>query len=222
MTALIVVICIAFFLFAVAFLRYGAEAEYSEDGFTVILHIGPAALQIMPQKKKKKKKSGEKKKQSKKTQDTEEKKPAEKKGGSIELVMEALPVVKQTLGGLRHKLLINDLTVYYMAASSDPFKAAMNFGKSSAGVGIILPLLENTFRIRRRDIRTAVSFDTAKPYIYLHARFSISVWETFYVVWGLAVFVIKNFILNDNRKAVKKNGETSNRRPDGNDNAENP
>ena len=220
MTALIVIGIIVAVIVAIARLRFGAEAEYSEDGFALIVHVGPLGLKLLPKKPKPPGKENKKKEKKKKTdsEDGEAQKP--KKGGSVDLVLKALPVVADALGRFRRRFLINDLTVYYMAASTDPAKAALTFGRSSMVLGIVMPLLENTFRVRHRDVQTGVSFDETKPYIYIHARFSLSVGDVFYMAWGLVKFAVFEILLKKDRKVAEKNGQTSNRGHDGDNDAE--
>jgi hypothetical protein len=66
------------------------------------------------------------------------------------------------------------LTVYYLSAGEDAAKTAMSFGFSSLAAGTILPILENNFRIRKKDVRTAVSFTEKESYIYVKAHVSIA------------------------------------------------
>ena len=213
MTALIVIGCILAFLLILALLRVGAEAEYSEEGFALILRAGPVHLQILPAQKREKREKKRRKKAKK------EKPQRKKTGGSLEMVLKAVPAIKEFLSRFVHKLTINDLTVYFVSASNDPYKAAMNFGYVSAAAGIIVPILENSFKIKNRDIRTDVSFDMAEPYIYLNAAASIAIWEVFYCAWVVVRFALSYFV-KQNRKAVNENGKASHRRSDGDHNVE--
>jgi hypothetical protein len=53
-------------------------------------------------------------------------------------------------------------------------------------------LLENHFRIKKRDFRASVSFDKTEPYIYARARLSLAVWEAVYVAWALVKGMLHN------------------------------
>jgi len=96
-----------------------------------------------------------------------------------------LPAAKKALNRLRRRLLIKRLTVWYISAGTDPFNTAMMFGRVNTAYGIILPVLDKNFRIRRRDIRTTVDFDLDEPGVYLKAIISLAVWEAVYIVWSL-------------------------------------
>jgi hypothetical protein len=121
-----------------------------------------------------------------------------------------LPTLEKTLGKLKRKLTINKLVIYYRAAGTDPSKTAMHFGMASAGLGMLVPLLENHFKIRDRDFRSNVSFTETESTVYLYARCSLAVWEIIYVAWGLAVEIFAGAIhKTKNRKVDIKDGQTS-------------
>jgi len=150
--------------------RLRIRAEYDEDGiritarfgvFTVFRHPGRNGKdQEMPVSKPRKK--------SKKPQ------KEEKKGGKLPDIRELLSIMGNTLGKLRRKLRVDELVLWYCSASKDPASAALGFGGASAAVGMLTAPLERAFRIRRRDIRTAVSFTDAEPTVILKLSISLS------------------------------------------------
>lgn len=57
--------------------------------------------------------------------------------------MQLLDIVLDTLGDLRRKLRVNELTLYVrIGGSDDPAKAAMGYGRAWAAIGAITPSLE--------------------------------------------------------------------------------
>ena len=208
---MLVVGIILIVLVLLAFLRIGVTAEYSEEGFKVLARIGPIRYPVYPPQEKGKKK--EKKKKTKEKQ--------EQKGGKLATFQEFLPSIAEAVGRLRRKLTINDLRIYYMAAGSDPSKTAMSFGIASAGLGVLVPVLENLFRIKSRDLRTSVSFTESEPYVYLMAKLSLALWEIIYIAWSPLMAIVKANTKTKNRKVDAKHGQASDKRLDGNDHAEN-
>ena len=178
MVALAIVLAV---LILLALLRLGVFARYSEEGFNLRIIAGPLRFTVIPKKPKKKGKEKKPKKKKKK----EEKPPKEKKGGPIELLKKYVPPVIDTMGRLRRKLRIDMLTVHFTSAAEDPFDAAMNFGRISAAEGALIPLLENTFNIKRRDIGTSISFDGGGDKIYLEAKLTLALWEIIYIACGM-------------------------------------
>ena len=182
-------------LLLICFLRLGAIAIYGEDGFILNAFVGPVTIKILPSSDKTKKK----------TPKVKEEKVEEGvvKAGKLETLRNQLPSLKKALHRLKRKLLIKELTIYYMAAGTDPAAAALSFGAASASYGMILPLLENNFNIKKRDLRATVNFEVTEPYIYVKARLSLAVWEVFYVAFGLLVNIIKSETMRAKlRKAV--------------------
>ncbi|SHH50942.1 Protein of unknown function [Sporobacter termitidis DSM 10068] len=184
MIALAIVLAI---VLLVCLLRVGVVVEYGEDGFTADGTVGPVSFRLAPRKEKNK----GKRKQNKKAAE------ATVKLGRLTGLKNQLPSIRQALSRLRRKLRVNELTIYYMAAGSDPAAAAMYFGAASAGYGFLLPILENSFKIKKRDLRASVNFEETEPYIYLRAKLSLAVWEAFYVGFGL----FKNIIKSENMRA---------------------
>ncbi|NLT14173.1 MAG: DUF2953 domain-containing protein [Clostridiales bacterium] len=189
---MIIAAAILAFLILICFLRVRLLAQYDEDGFILSAYVGPFRKRILPDDKKKQRK--EKK---------EKARESVIKAGRLESLKAQLPSLKQALSRLKRKLLIKELSIHYMAAGADPAATAMYFGAASAGYGMILPLIENNFNIKNRDLRTSVSFEAAEPYIYVKAILSLAVWEAVYVVFG----VVKNMVKSENMRAkIRKAG----------------
>ena len=190
MTFLIVLGCILAFLAILSLLRIGVSAEYADTGIKAKAHVGPFSLTLYPAKRKtekEKKKKRQEDKEKKKRQKAEEK----PKPGVFEELKAQLPAIKTALSRLKRKLLIKELTIYYLAGGEDPAQAALSFGGVSAGYGIITAFLENNFRIKKRDLRANVDFNAEKPYIYVKLKLSLAVWEAVYVGFNLLMSMAK-------------------------------
>ena len=195
MIALVIVVAV---LLIIALLRVGVLFEYGESGVGLRVFVGPVRIGILPSKKKVKKPKKPKK---------EKKEPEENKQGKLAGFRELLPAIFKALGRLRRRLLIKKLVIYYEAAGDDPASTAIHFGYASAGAGALIPVLEHYFRIRHRDIQTAVSFVSSEPYLYVSAVLSLAVWEVIYIGFGvLAAVLRKNTAKTKNGKEVKENG----------------
>lgn len=184
MIALAIVIAV---LILAAFCRIGVDVRYGENGLIAAAAVGPVKIRLLPRGVK----AASKKEKRRKTVETAV------KAGRLESLKNQLPSLNKALARLKRKLLIRELTIHYMAAGADPAQTALYFGGVSAGYGILLPLLENNFRIKKRDLRAAVSFEAAEPYIYVRARISLAVWEAVYIGAGL----VKNMLKSEKIKA---------------------
>ena len=179
-------------LLLICLIRVGVIVEFSESGFTAdAVILGFIKPRLVPGRKKK---AGGKRAKRQAAQGAA-------KAGRLAGLKEQLPSIKQALARLKRRLLINELTIYYMAAGSDPAAAAMSFGGASAGYGILLPMIENNFRIKKRDLRATVNFNVPEPYIYVKAQLSLAVWEAVYVAGGFVITLVKS---NTARAKIRK------------------
>ena len=149
--------------------RLKIRAEYDEGGVRIAAGIGLLTVFRYPGRSgKKAEKPGKKPKKEK------EEPKKDKKGGNLPGVRVIISIITDTLGKLRRKLRVDELVLWYCSASSDPASAAMAFGGASAAVGLLTAPLERGFRIRKRDIRTAVSFTETEPTVILKLQISLS------------------------------------------------
>jgi len=89
-------------------------------------------------------------------------------------------------------------------------------------MGVIVPLLEDSFRIKHRDIRVFYDFIDTQQKIYIDAAISMAVWEAVYIVFAILPAVLR-LIMNTKAKKVKadrkgghENGQDTDKRLDGN------
>lgn len=171
-------------LLLICFLRTGATAEYTDAGFALDVYLGPIRFSLLPYRQKKERRKTKKTKKEKKVQG--------KKmiAGRLSILRKELPSINRTLEKLKRKLVINELTIHYIAAGTDPAEAALYFGAASIGYGLILPLIENNFKIKEIDLRASVDFQAMEPYIYVRAKLSLAFWELVYIAFGLVKYLM--------------------------------
>ena len=163
----VVLACILAALLLLSLVRVGVRADYGDGGLTVWLRIGPAAFRVFPMRPKKQK--------AKKTAAPRPRKePAEEPDTweKLSLLRQLLPVALRAAGSLRRKISVDLLEAHILLAGGDPASVAVAYGSANAVIGMVLPLLEQNFHIRRRDIRTAVDFE--KPHSEIRARAALS------------------------------------------------
>ena len=168
-------------LFLLAILPLGVSVKYNADGPLVRIVAGPVRFTVFPMKKKEKKpkekkKKKEKKKNSKETPKASEEKtkaPKKEKGGSI---LDFLPLVQvglDLLNDFRWKLRLNRLELKLIMAADDPADLGMNYGRAWAAVGNLVPMLERSFVIKKRDIEVECDFTASEMLII--ARLDITI-----------------------------------------------
>ena len=183
----------------------GVDARYSADGVFLTAKLGPFRLQLLPQKPKKKpKKRKPQQKQPKKTPakaEPQEKKPNPLLSGGVDGLMQLLDLAFDTLGDLRRKLRVNELTLYVLiGGADDPAKAAMGYGRAWAAIGAITPSLERLFVIKKRDIRPALDYTISNTQIDAHLVTTITIGRALALALRAGIRFLK--ILNERKKAV--------------------
>ena len=196
-----VLLVILIILALILLLRVGVIAEYSEAGAEVALKVGPVLFRIIPGKEKPT--TGKKEKKEKK-KEKKEGKEKPKRGGSFDMFMELIPQALDMLGAFRRKLLIKDLRMHFVSAADSPYSAAMNFGYASAAVGMVLPLIENAFNLKNRDITTDVSFTDKSSTIYVKADISIIIYQVLYIALAYGLGMLKTYIKHNRRNKHRK------------------
>ena len=194
-------------------IRVGARLTLDSQGLALRLIAGPVRLKLLPKGEEKAKKPKKEKPEKRETPAPEEKKEKSKPKPKIkitfELISSVLKAVGELLGRLRRKICIDKLVLHYTAAAADPADAAMTFGYASAGVGALMPVIENIFKVKERDVGASVTFDTDQSEIFLDAQLTLAIWEILYIVlavWPPVKALIGQLIKNGK---VDKNGQAS-------------
>lgn len=181
----------------------GVDARYGAAGVFLAAKLGPFRLQLLPQKPKKKKKKPAKQPPAVKPA---EKKPAEKKqnpllSGGVDGLLQLLGFAFDTLGDLRRKLRVNELTLHVtVPGGDDPAKAAMNYGRAWAAIGALTPAMERLFVIKKRDIQPELNYNEIQMKVDAHLVTTITIGRSLALALRAGVGFLK--ILNERKKAV--------------------
>lgn len=183
----------------------GVDARYNADGVFLAAKLGPFRLQLLPQKPKKKpKKREQQQKQPEKAPASSE--PQEKKSnpllsGGVDGMLQLLDLAFDTLGDLRRKLRVNELTLHVLiGGAEDPAKAAMGYGRAWAAIGAITPSLERLFVIKKRDIRPALDYTISNTQVDAHLVTTITIGRSLALAVHAGIRFLK--LLNERKKAV--------------------
>ena len=183
----------------------GVDARYNADGVFLAAKLGPFRLQLLPQKPKKKpKKRKQQQKQPEKAPASSE--PQEKKSnpllsGGVDGMLQLLDLAFDTLGDLRRKLRVNELTLHVLiGGAEDPAKAAMGYGRAWAAIGAITPSLERLFVIKKRDIRPALDYTISNTQVDAHLVTTITIGRSLALALRAGIRFLK--ILKERKKAV--------------------
>ena len=151
-------------ILSLGFLPVGLRIVYGEAGFRMTVLAGPFQLPLGIGKKEKKPK---KEKPAKTASQKSGKKPEGKQGGSVTDFFPLLKVLKELLGELRRRLRVKKLEMKLTMAGDDPCDLAVHYGRAWAAVEGIMPLLEELFVIKKRDVQVACDFVGSQTTLYL-------------------------------------------------------
>lgn len=129
-------------------LPVGIRVSCDELAARVQACFGPVKLTLIPRKKK----SGGPKAAPAHMKKTADNRGKKKISFAAEDIFSLLRTVTEFLGGFRRKLRIPELTVRAVFGGADPAVSALNYGRAWALIGAITPILENHFRIEKRNV----------------------------------------------------------------------
>ena len=167
-------------------IRLRLTGEYGEAGGSLTVALGAVPVFRLPRPKgaRQDKREGKTKAEKKKKKEEDKEKA---KGGSIPGFRQLMPIISDALGKLKRRLSIDEMTLWYQSAGEDPAAAALAFGGASAAAGALARPMQDMFRIRDLDIRTAVSFTETKPTVLARIRMSIPLGALLWI--GLRAYV---------------------------------
>lgn len=188
-------------LAALALLPLGVRVRYDEDGPLVWAKLWLIRLRLFPKKDKQKKKPWEKKPKESEAPPEEQ---AKKKGGALDTVRAALPLVKPALQGIKKRLTIRELELHVTWAAADPADAAIGYGRAQAALGGLWALIDQNFRVKKSRLGCSVDFDQTAPTVYADATLTMRLGQ----VITLGIPLLVKFMSNVSRIKREKADKT--------------
>ena len=181
MTFLKVLLIVLAVLWLLSLIRLGGRVRYGAEGLFVFLLLGPVKLRLFPAgeesggewKPKPKKEKRKKKKPA--AAEKHKKEPKEGQPGTLSRLMKLLPVVGQACGALKRKIRIDDLELQLIWGGGDPAAIALGYGQANAALGMIWPILDNNFKVKRHSFQVGMDYDRAQPGVELAAALTLTV-----------------------------------------------
>ena len=210
MTVLKVLLVILLIFWLISLIRVGGRVRYGEAGLFVFVLAGPLKIQILPAKPKEEKPKKKKKpKKEKKEKKPKEKKPKpEDRPGTLSRLMQLLPVVGEVCGTLKRKIRIDDLKVELIWGGSDPAAIALGYGQANAALGMLWPLIDNNFKVKRHSFQIGMDYERTQPAVELEAALTYTVGQI--VALGVHYGVKTLIIWVKSGRPVKKRQEAIN------------
>ena len=196
-----------------AIVPIGVSVTYDSDGPCAKAVAGPVRFTVYPAKKKDKKQKKDSVEVSKTDEEGPLPKPPQpkhsrnkaitKKGGSLK---EFIPFVKlglNFLGDFRRKLRVRNLELKLILAASDPCDLAVNYGKTWAAVGNLMPALERWFVIKKRNVEVECDFTASETLVTARLDLSITLGRLLSLAVVYGIRAVKEFL---NFKKKRKGG----------------
>ena len=191
MTFLKVLLVILLIFWLISLIRVGGRVRYGEAGLFAFVLAGPLKIQVLPGKPKEEK--PKKKKKPKKEKKPKEKKPKpEGRPGTLSRLMQLLPVVGEVCGALKRKIRIDDLKLDLIWGGSDPAAIAIGYGQANAALGMLWPLIDNNFKVKRHSFQIGMDYERTQPMVELEAALTFTIGQivTLAVHYGVKALVI--------------------------------
>lgn len=205
---LITLVLLALFLF----LKIGIRFLWESNTSVLKICVGPFCFRLSTDEKKPKKKKVNPKKAEQKsktvvsTQGSDAKKKDKKPmSPTLKSWIYAVWERRGELFSMIGKVLRSptlDLLRLHLAVGGDD--AEMTYGKICAGLGAGLPVLYNTFRVKKDDIHVSCRYDLDKLEIMAEVEATIMVYEVFAIVGTVISLLAKIYLTKKrNEKAVR-------------------
>lgn len=191
MTGWIVFAAILFFLFLISLLRLGGQVKYDLTGFSVVILIGPIRIRLLPTGQKKREKKQSTRMDKKKAHRPEATAGHTEKGAVIGRVMDTLPLIAEAAGALKRKIRIDHLNLTVVWASDDPANAALGYGRANAVLGMIWPLLDHNFNVKRCNWQVDVDYEKTAPELSVDAAITATIGQLvlFAICYGTKILI---------------------------------
>ena len=166
----------------------GLRVGYDDAGLRASLLIGPVKLFLYPRQPKEKKAKTETEKQSKSSG------KAKTSGGSVSDFLPLVQLILSLLDNFRKQLYITHLRLKLILGGGDPCDLALNYGRGWAVLGNILPLLEQVFVVKKRDLEVECDFTADQTTIVAGADIVIRLWQLLAILLIHGPKVIKEYL----------------------------
>lgn len=194
-------------LTALAVLPLGIRLKYDSEGVLARLILGPVKLTVYPMPKKQRKErkpeanpEGNPAAEPELPQPPQPPKPEKpkgkpkKQGGSLTDFLPFVKLVLDFLGDFRRRLRLDNLELKLILASSDPCDLAVNYGRTWAAVGNLIPVLEKLFVIKKRNIEAECDFTASETTIIARADVTITLGRLLSLAVGYGIRALKEFL----------------------------
>ncbi len=185
----------------------GADAAFDGKTFSLKLVIGPLRLGVLPARAKKEKRPKPPKEKKKKQTSETGAEPKAKPKLKLDDILALARIGLAALGRFRRSLSLDVLTLHITAGAPDPYDAVMQYNYLNTGLGVLWPLLNRAFKIRERDVRTALDIGADGIAAEGCVKATLQIWEIFHIA-NCALYALAKWYLAKRRAEKTAAAET--------------
>ena len=196
-------------LACLAFVKVGIHVAYEDKLLQLELIIAKIRLVLMGKDKSEKPKNPKTKKKEPAKQSSPKTESTKKKGKIwenpwVRAVLDHWQALLGLIGRVLTTPTLDILRLQIWVGGGDSEKCAMNYGRICAVLGGVLPVVENTFGIRKRQIEVLCCYDRDSLEVSAEASITVRIFEIFALAGALLGLGIKLFLQARNyKKAVQ-------------------
>ena len=180
-------------------LPLGINAAYNECGAFIWLYIGPFRHLLYPGKRIQKQENPTAKKKSDNFASKADK-TGSTKGGRLNDFLPLVQIIIDALGDLRKKLRVKRLEMKLVLAGDDPCDLSINYGRSCAALGNLMPLLERIFIIKKRNIEIECDYTAEETLILARLDVNITVGRLLLLAMCHGIRVLHEYLKIQNKR----------------------
>lgn len=202
MKALIILAAIAGFFVLVGLVPVGCAARY--DGRPELsVTVGPLRFRLYPPKARAGRKKTKRTVKPKKASKAPKKQTVPAKKPDIAALRPLLGTLLDALGRARRAVRVKLLYLRVCFGGQDAAQRAIRYGQAWAVIGGVTPLLEQAFRIRRRDVQAVFDPEAETFTIELELRASVRIGAVAWIGLRCGVRALRQYLQIKNKKAVQ-------------------
>lgn len=119
--------------------------------------------------------------------------------GTLSQIMLILPVLCEALGALIRKVRIKTLKLVVVWGADEPADAAIGYGRAQAAIGMIWPLIDHNFKVKKAEFDVGVDYQAKEPLASIDAVLTMPLGQAIAFVVRYELKVIKKLLAEDKR-----------------------
>lgn len=180
LTAFLIVLAV---IILIMLIPVGVVADYGNEGLKLSFKAG--FIRISPDFSKKKPKNDSKPKKKSKLD------------FSLDEWVQTVKLALKTVGRLGRKIVFERIRILFVSSAPDPYDTAMRYNAVSAALHTLVPLFEQKFTVRSRNIELFTDFDSEKSILEFGFTMTLRIGQILLLAFSAGASFLKIYL---NRK----------------------